>query len=201
MEQTNSRARRRLGPELQELADGLDKDAFKALSPGIGLGNVRPKGAAPRQHIPVSSQVTQGESDLSRVTVVPAASVATSAPRKASATDAPAPQKRKFGFAKRILALGIDFLFVATSVCTALAIAAIFAAANSGGEIHWTALAPVEWIAAFSPLEILAGVYGTFAAYWLLFRLLVGGTLGESMLMRRKRSAKMQASEPRQSPV
>jgi len=185
------------GPDLTE---SLDVQTFTALSPGIGLGELRPAAGLPqrdaygvRMRTPVApsparpflSSQTEGTNPVHKAwsdlpAVAHAGAVSSGKGRLAKAKRTPAPASRTFS--RCILAWGIDFLFVAVSLAAALALAELLVAIRTGETGSWLALAPMQWLAGQSPVTVVGGVYGMFAAYTLLFKLLAGRTFGESLL-------------------
>jgi hypothetical protein len=98
------------------------------------------------------------------------------------------PSTPKLPFELRLVAWSVDFAFVVACVGLAMALAAILAAARSGDGAgllarDWLALAPVQWLAAFPPHYILGGVYAVYLLYHLVFKLLAGTTMGETLLV------------------
>lgn len=202
----------RLDHELAAFAANLDLAAFKALSPGIGLGEPRAvlqRAFAPAQqgvqHVRPSQQSVVHEGVARRATVMPLdpAMGKVMKPKKQKKAKAPKEPKqstmrvRTMPFERRLVAWSIDFLFVLTSIATALALATVLAAVRKGDGSDWLSQAPLQWLAQFKALELLGGVYGAFLAYFVLFKGLAGASVGEAMLGGRRRgSTAKQAVSP-----
>lgn len=63
-----------------------------------------------------------------------------------------------------------------------MALATLVAALRTK-ELHsWYDLKPVEWLGTVNPFMMLGAVYGIYVLYHLLFRAMVGHTVGESLL-------------------
>ena len=194
--------------DLRNFADNLELGGFKALSAGIGFAVVKPAQ-------PVTQTLArQGAHAVAAhpQTWVTAPAVAAHAPREqakrakarnvkkdggvarkgtgtapVSVTTAPAASKRRapLAFETRLVAWGLDFFFVALSLAVLLALFTVLTAVRSGGADDVFALAPVRWLMGVNRLELVAGVYALFFVYVLLFKLVAGVTLGESLLRAR----------------
>lgn len=182
--------------DLRDFAETLDLTAFKALSSGIGIGKTKEL-AAPAQALPRKAEMPRSE--LPRPQVVQGGSSGEARKGKAlkpskgakasRAAQAPAAGHAgmRLSLERRLFAWGLDFFFVALSLAVLLAIFTVLAAVRSGASGDPFALAPVQWLFGLKPLEVLAAVYGLFFAYVLLFKVVAGRTLGESLLVRRSR--------------
>jgi len=198
----------RLDHELAAFAANLDIAAFKALSPGIGLGEPRAvlqrafapaqqgvqQVRAPQQGV-VHEGVAQRAAQRAAVMPLDPAMGKVVKPKKVKKAKAPKEPKQptvrapKMPFERRLVAWSIDFLFVLTSIATALALATVLAAVRKGDGSDWLSQAPLQWLAQFKALELLAGVYGAFLAYFVSFKGLAGASVGEAMLGGRRRSS------------
>lgn len=212
----------RLDMEIRRFAENLSFESFRALSSGIGLGSMhRPSHAsteppAPNMSFSLASLGGVEPENIAGkpATILPSPvykaenkGMANNKPNHAAAIASqsrgqPASIKRpRLSFAQLLVAWSIDLLFVAASVGTALALAVVLGVARSGQGISaglqdWLSLPPVLWLAKFNPLQILAGVYGLFVVYYILFRWLVGHTLGENLLRSTKRAKSLVRSLP-----
>lgn len=96
--------------------------------------------------------------------------------------------KRRLPLERKILAFGLDLSFVAFSLTVVFGLATVLAAVKGGVPpkrlTDWLALPPMTWLATFRPEQLLLGTYALFAAYWLVFRLVAGRTLGGSLAAR-----------------
>ncbi len=96
--------------------------------------------------------------------------------------------KRRLPLERKILAFGLDLSFVAFSLTVVFGLATVLAAVKGGVPpkrlTDWLALPPLTWLATFRPEQLLLGTYALFAAYWLVFRLVAGRTLGGSLAAR-----------------
>jgi hypothetical protein len=105
----------------------------------------------------------------------------------AKTTQALALSAPKLGFDMRLFAWSIDFVFVVACVGVAVALAVVLSAARAGdGEgwftRNWLVLPPMQWLAGVAPLYALGGVYGVYLLYHLVFKILAGATVGESLV-------------------
>ena len=183
--------------DLKALIQAIDKLEFKALSPGLGLGQVRPAGL--HKSRPLSGPPSQGlatpatqPSAVAMTSGQPAPAVSTHRPsspllqaarsRAAGGVGGQAAQPlREAGLGRLVLAWSLDLLFVALALFGSLALA--FAAhAWRGDSASWLAGRPVQWLLSLNPMISLAAVYALFLVYALFFRMLVGRTCGETLL-------------------
>jgi hypothetical protein len=201
--------------DLREFADNLDLTGFKALSAGIGLGAVRTgppdpkKGTAARAGSPGNQPdawaVSAGTTPTPLVSAyeIPQA-VGGRAARAAQVRKAQAPKTQKrpqaanpgaeaprskgkppLGIERKLLAWGLDFAFVALSLGVLVALFVLLTAVRTGETADLFALAPVQWLLGVKPLALVFGVYALFFAYILLFKVVAGATLGETLLRSR----------------
>ena len=169
-----------MSSEFRQRAEELDISSFRALTSGIGLGVTRP---ARQKQMANETDCTMVRQTTLFKQVEASPVVQTRLTRQ---TDlASNRQKSPSIFAKAVkfmFAHGLDLFIVATTVCLAVIVAgAVFYFKNNGLTTdHRVLLAPLKVISRFGGLEILAFTYAIFATYWLVFKLAVGRTLGES---------------------
>jgi hypothetical protein len=187
--------------DIDRILASIEAKGFTALSNGIGLGELKPRAGAkprpaptPRAAPPLSLPVTPQAPAPGPVFMAPQgpaegiasfspAGVHRSIPRgKRARLDAPRPATGLPSFPRRLLAWGVDFLFVAATLAVGFTLATLLSAVRTGETEHPLALAPVQWLVDANPLVVLAGIYGAFLAYGLLFRLLSGRTVGQLLL-------------------
>lgn len=172
-----SSSSRRVYGDLRQLAEDLQLNDFTALSVGIGIGQAKPK---TRFAPPVRPMATVA---AKAPVVYQEPIVRHEQPRPA------APQNRsKLPFELRLVAWGLDLLFVALAALTALALATLLAAMRGGQPPitadEWLAVRPVQWLAGLSIYAVLGGLYGIYGLYIGLFKIVAGRTLGESLFFR-----------------
>lgn len=199
--------------DLRAFADNLDASSFRALSAGIGLGAVKPTQAPPQTlprqaaqgssfaptpvaPTPVAARSLNGASSRPMKVTKPSRQAAShgalkSSSRhaaKASQPKAPVASARPYpvlGWERKLMAWGLDLVFVGSTLAVLVALVTLLAAARSGETNDVFTLAPIQWLTSINPLELVGGVYGLYFAYILLFKLVAGVTLGESLLRAR----------------
>lgn len=180
--------------DLMAFAESLDIKSFTALSQGLGLGELRPVGKKETRGMPVMREpdlpiATPMPLQQTRANIVDKAQLAhvgaeARSPIGGVAETAPAPRaiSRRLSFERRLMAWSVDFLFVTSSLAMALSVVTAIAAARAAADTSILELRPVTWLAAFSPLQILGGVYAIYLVYNLTFKFAVGRTFGESLM-------------------
>lgn len=158
-------------------------ERFIALSPGIGLGEPRVKPV--REDTP-SRLVAK---DTASIQSLLSPSTSLQPPTAGAASFPPDRQPRiaqsSQGRLRRLLfAYSFDFVMVCVTLATGLMSAAVWQSVETGVDLSsdWSAVAPVQWLAGFEVYEVVLGVYAIFLAYAILFKWIVGFTLGESVL-------------------
>jgi hypothetical protein len=188
MDHARPSSRRRVYGDLRQLADELQVGDFSALSAGIGIGKTKarsPSCPAPEvrrasvERFPTPPKAAGNDGG-------PVARVGDPSAGR-SAADAPRPS-RVLPIELKLVAWGTDLLFVALMTATALALAALLAAMRGGDAPltidEWLAVRPVQWLAGLSVYAALGGLYGIYGGYMLLFKVVAGRTLGESLFLR-----------------
>jgi hypothetical protein len=167
--------------EIQHLVETIDVRLFQALSPGIGLGDLRtarqaasvctatPVSQTARQETAVANVVTAAPTSVNRVNVA-STTVKTPSGVKGSPWE------------KFFLAWSLDFFFVASCLVMVLAAACALFVYQHGIPETPLNLPPLRWLAAVSPVKVLAAVYAVFIGYAAIFRVLAGRTIGEASL-------------------
>lgn len=158
---------------------------FVALSPGLGLGEPRAKIE------PVPSKLTK-RSGLASIwpDETSGAPAATAVARPASASPKRRPQSpRPPSRWRQGSAYALDFFIVVGSVALCLVAASLgMRTQGDPGKGAWAFslkfFDPLtwSWLRAIPVYQVLLGVYAVFFVYLLIFRLLVGRTLGQALL-------------------
>lgn len=184
MDHARSSSSRRVYGDLRQLAEDLQLGDFTALSVGIGIGQTQ----ARTRLTPPQAMATAA----ARMPQVFAAGPSFPAPalnvsNPPSSRSAPA---GKIPFELRLVAWGLDLMFVALAAFTALALATLLAAMRGGQPPmtadEWMAVRPMQWLASLPIYAWLGGLYGIYGAYMALFKIVAGRTLGESLFFRRR---------------
>ena len=179
--------------DLDRLMETIDAQGFTALSNGLGLGETRPaqasKPVAPKPVAPTHGQIW---ADGYRPEIGPEPKAK---PVPVATMPRPEAPRASGGFSRRVLAYGLDFLFVAMSLGVALALATLLTAVRTGETDNLLGTGPVQWVAGANPYVLLAGVYAAFLAYGLLFKVLAGRTFGETLLRLRPRASARKTRE------
>lgn len=163
--------------ELRSWAESIDAKTFTALSPGLGLGELKPTSTLTAPARPATS-VT-----LPQVT---ARGLVDKAERALPTRPSKSPDlKPRLAFERKCIAWAVDFLFVTSSLGLAVAVATAVAAMRADAGTSLLDLSPVTWLAAFAPYQILIGVYAVFLVYGIAFRFSLGRTFGESVVVPR----------------
>lgn len=187
--------------------------AFQALSSGLGLGRLRPAGGrneaspAPTSATPKAPPTRTMPQPLPPSRAMPMSlgpmsfggqQVAPAAHRVASPPIPPTRAARRgpvLGWPRLCLASGLDVVLVGGTVAVVMAAAVLMAAIRSGETEDWLSLKPMQWLINANTVELLVGIYGICLAYWLLFKLLVGRTVGEMLLIKRQRPQRAGVSQ------
>ena len=168
----------------------LDPARFVALSPGIGLGEPKPKLANSENPKHLASRTHAAREQATRETRAaesarPSAKAAFFPPDPSSSHQS----KPFLSLGKRLLAYSIDFVLIAFTLSTGVLGFFAWKARDHGFEdfsVSWEKILGAGDL--FShPMQAIAGVYAIFFAYLLIFKLMAGVTLGESFLLRRTR--------------
>ena len=176
--------------DMRLLQEHIEKQEFKALSPGIGLG---PKKSSHGMRVPNTPKVRP--SQVRTVEPVPAKGSEGSArslrserltigvKQHASGLQVPA-NANHLGpsWGMRLQAYLVDFFLVVSTLTVAFAGVTVYIAAGEHRVHDWWQLQPVQLLARTSPLVTLGVVYGVFLVYAIFFKFLVGSTCGESLL-------------------
>ena len=198
------------GAEFSRHAENIDKSHFKALSVGIGLGTAKSPVAASRktryalpQHnpfeaeqapqqynemfLPTESNLAIPEFDAGgsfMPTPPPAsprpATMKFSVPRTSPRFAVPGASISRI--VKFVIAHGFDLLIVGSSIVSALIVAGLVIVPSSG-DGFWQSMnswAPIKIFLSLGVFQLLSLLYLLFSLYWALFKLIVGGTLGQS---------------------
>jgi len=192
--------------ELLQFAEDLDVRQFRAVAHGLGI-NVRKRenqAAQSPNFSPInfaSSTAPQAPAASGLLPAMPLPETAGSAAvqlQRPNLNLQPAASHNSLlnvGQAMlRLLAiLLVDSFVVALSILVALVAAGAALGVRDGApaadmSLLGFVIAPVKWLAGFSPVQILAGFYGIFLVYALTLRLIAGGTLGQALLRRRRDS-------------
>ncbi len=182
--------------ELLHMAEAIDKVPFRSLSVGIGLGATRPVFKVRAESIDYAATVSvslpaatgqsyaEAEERVLRQlpspdTAIPAASV--KQPSKSFSRRLP-PLFPKIAWQRFAIAHLADLVVVGMSLLVAFAVASVFFApfrtmARPAAFLQWE---PVKFVLEMSAWQTVAALYGIFAMYWLVFRIVVGNTLGQN---------------------
>jgi|GEM_PF-3043824 len=159
----------------------FEKQEFKALSPGIGLGPKRPGGGGgTRQATPMNPPVATRKTGASQRISAPKTP---EQPPRVNAAVTARVMAPTWGI--RLQAYVMDFFLVVTTLAVAFAGVVVYTVYNtsqSGDLSDLWQQRPVQLLASASPLLTLGLVYAVCVVYMLFFKLLVGSTCGESLL-------------------
>ncbi len=139
------------------------------------------RGAHPGQ---ANSPVKKAKKRKTPKAATPGAARAAPLPKAAAPRAGRSPRPR-LGLERKLVAWGLDFFFVGFSLFVLLALVTLLTAVRTGETEDVFALAPVQWLMGINPLQLVAGVYALFFAYVILFKLVAGVTLGETLLRAR----------------
>jgi hypothetical protein len=180
--------------DMRVLQEQIDKQEFKALSPGIGLGvgsglgsGLGPKKTAAiagRRHAVPSKNASnsRGTGQTAGFSRASGSSGSIGPEKGAVGRPRSTPSYAAPSWGLRIQAYVMDFFLVVTTLATAFAGVTVYFAVKAGGIGEVWGQRPVQLLAQTSPLVTLGLVYAIYLVYTLFFKLLVGSTCGESLL-------------------
>lgn len=184
--------------ELLHMAEHIEEISIRPLSAGIGLGATRPVFKMRNENSEFAANVsvpatpwnaTHNLTTASEMMLPPADQIA-----MASSSAVPAQKvarkkikiwrpKMQVAWQRLLLAHLADLIVVSMSLLVAFAVASVFFAplktmARPAAFLQWE---PVKFVLELSAWQTVAALYGIFAMYWLVFRVVVGNTLGQNL--------------------